>query len=183
MKAALTSFQCDARKTSQAFTYARIHVQTRLLSQYFTFSLFVLSTNSTHQAGEEIEQKSFLCQYQLLWKSPEFLRQNSKPRSFSETTTPGISRMMSAASFEGKMTQQGASVPTGSQKEDVYSFALILYEILGREGPWGLKRMNSKDVTCKLTLKVYLKLRALAALKFFFLYSCMELKACLPTCP
>lgn len=29
------------------------------------------------------------------------------------------------------------SAPRGTQKGDVYSFAFILYEVLGRRGPWG----------------------------------------------
>lgn len=29
------------------------------------------------------------------------------------------------------------SPPRGSQKGDVYSFAFILYEVVGRRGPWG----------------------------------------------
>lgn len=27
--------------------------------------------------------------------------------------------------------------PRGTQRGDVYSFAILLYEILGRAGPWG----------------------------------------------
>ena len=37
----------------------------------------------------------------------------------------------------------------GSQKGDVYSFALVLYEIMGRKGPWGNQNLSPKDITSK----------------------------------
>lgn len=30
----------------------------------------------------------------------------------------------------------------GTQKGDVYSFAIVLYEIIGRKGPWGYLNMS-----------------------------------------
>lgn len=30
----------------------------------------------------------------------------------------------------------------GTQKGDVYSFAIVLYEIIGRKGPWGCLNMS-----------------------------------------
>lgn len=34
------------------------------------------------------------------------------------------------------------SPPKGTQKGDVYSFAILLYEIIGRKGPWGKTEDN-----------------------------------------
>lgn len=36
----------------------------------------------------------------------------------------------------------------GSQKGDIYSFALILYEIHGRKGPWGDIGLSAKGLLC-----------------------------------
>ncbi|PSN49479.1 Receptor-type guanylate cyclase Gyc76C [Blattella germanica] len=36
--------------------------------------------------------------------------------------------------------------PCGSQKADVYAFAIILYEIIGRKGPFGIIQRDPKDV-------------------------------------
>lgn len=40
------------------------------------------------------------------------------------------------------------TLPGGTQKGDVYSFGIILYEVIGRKGPWGdIKFTNDEIVT------------------------------------
>ncbi len=41
----------------------------------------------------------------------------------------------------------------GSQKADVYAFGIILYEVVGLSGPWGIKDMNGWDVQGKVVTK------------------------------
>lgn len=36
----------------------------------------------------------------------------------------------------------------GTQKGDVYSFGIVLYEIVGRNGPWGKLNMSESGETC-----------------------------------
>jgi hypothetical protein len=41
--------------------------------------------------------------------------------------------------------------PCGSQKADVYAFAIILYEIIGRKGPFGVTHYEPKGTLSKPT--------------------------------
>nr|XP_027233545.1 atrial natriuretic peptide receptor 2-like [Penaeus vannamei] len=36
-----------------------------------------------------------------------------------------------------ELLRRGASLPRGTQKGDAFSFGIILYEVMGRKGPWG----------------------------------------------
>ncbi|KAL3875928.1 hypothetical protein ACJMK2_033832 [Sinanodonta woodiana] len=40
--------------------------------------------------------------------------------------------------------------PRGTQKGDVYSFALVLYDIIGRKGPWGVTGYSYKEIVDKV---------------------------------
>uniref|UniRef100_A0A182Q3F5 Guanylate cyclase n=1 Tax=Anopheles farauti TaxID=69004 RepID=A0A182Q3F5_9DIPT len=42
------------------------------------------------------------------------------------------------------------SPPRGTQKADVYSFGIILYEIVGRKGPWGDINMSWQDIVARV---------------------------------
>ena len=49
-----------------------------------------------------------------------------------------------------------AAPPCGSQKGDVYSFAIVLYEIHGRKGPYGDIGLSPKGTKKR---KVYIQLK------------------------
>ncbi|XP_055858985.1 guanylate cyclase 32E [Episyrphus balteatus] len=41
-------------------------------------------------------------------------------------------------------------LPRGSQKGDVYSFGIVLYEIIGRKGPWGDTAYSSEEIIARV---------------------------------
>ncbi|KAL4216835.1 hypothetical protein ACF0H5_024556 [Mactra antiquata] len=45
-----------------------------------------------------------------------------------------------------ELLRSAARDPTGSQKGDVYAFAFILYEMIGRKGPWGDLQYTSREI-------------------------------------
>ncbi|KAK8383739.1 hypothetical protein O3P69_015888 [Scylla paramamosain] len=47
-----------------------------------------------------------------------------------------------------ELLQDPTAHPRGSQKGDVFSFAIILYEVVGRRGPWGplLQKMGAQEI-------------------------------------
>ena len=57
---------------------------------------------------------------------------------------------------------------SGSQKGDVYSFAFILYEIMGRQGPWGRGYMTSSEAACKVFISKKYQLISLTKLELVF---------------
>ena len=43
----------------------------------------------------------------------------------------------------------------GTQKGDVYSFGIVLYEIIGRKGPWGDIKLSHKEIVDKVCNPVF----------------------------
>jgi hypothetical protein len=69
---------------------------------------------------------------ELLWRAPELLREHVNP--FALPTN----------------AQGNSAVVTMLQRADVYSFSIILYELLGRHGPWGHCHMVAKEIVTRL---------------------------------
>ncbi|PVD39419.1 hypothetical protein C0Q70_02049 [Pomacea canaliculata] len=56
-----------------------------------------------------------------------------------------------------ELLRTGIPPPQGSQKGDVYSFAIILYELYGRRGPWGDTKLSNSDIVRRLRTEDYTK--------------------------
>ena len=107
----------------------------------------------TLAAGENSSQKyGDINQHQLLWKPPEFLRYATPATLPSAPTSSLASLAISTAVVEPvNFSEDTIHCNFGSQKGDVYSFGLVLYEIMGRKGPWGKSDLRHKDVACKFS--------------------------------
>ncbi|XP_042873550.1 guanylate cyclase 32E-like [Penaeus japonicus] len=51
-----------------------------------------------------------------------------------------------------ELLRRGATLPRGTQKGDIFSFGIILYEVMGRKGPWGdyMDKFTVQDILSKL---------------------------------
>ncbi|BFZ18151.1 hypothetical protein BsWGS_21190 [Bradybaena similaris] len=84
----------------------------------------------------------------LLWTAPELLRcrrrssisSSSHGNHFHHSSQHNNNSSISYSSISSHAPRGGV---TGSQKGDVYSFAIILYELYGKSGPWGHTRLSS----------------------------------------
>ena len=85
----------------------------------------------------------------MLWKPPEFLRYATLPSApASSLASLAVSTAVEPVNF----SEDTIHCNLGSQKGDVYSFGLVLYEIMGRKGPWGKSDLRHKDVACKFCI-------------------------------
>ncbi|XP_046551742.1 guanylate cyclase 32E-like [Haliotis rubra] len=57
-----------------------------------------------------------------------------------------------------ELLQDGVHEPRGTQKGDVYSFSLILYDIHGRNGPWGDTDLTAKEIVQRVRQRIPHKL-------------------------
>ncbi|XP_059146361.1 atrial natriuretic peptide receptor 2-like [Physella acuta] len=93
----------------------------------------------------KVEDESF---YKgLLWTAPELLRNRRNVSTSSHQ--PSYHHMNSISSTSSGSTNSSLRV-TGSAKGDVYSFAIILNELYGRAGPWGLNKMTAREIVERL---------------------------------
>lgn len=48
------------------------------------------------------------------------------------------------------MLRDPTKLPCGTQKGDVYSFGIVLYEVIGRKGPWGDIKFTTKEIVTRV---------------------------------
>ncbi|XP_055877751.1 guanylate cyclase 32E-like [Biomphalaria glabrata] len=97
----------------------------------------------------------------LLWTAPELLRKRRssstasqqhqqhhhlRSHSSSGSMSAGFNYLKSHHFYNNNNFSRNHHQITDSQKGDVYSFAIILYELYGRAGPWGPVKMTPKEI-------------------------------------
>ena len=113
---------------------------------YIGFCFGIYIKEKLHfSAGEDMSNRYCKNSHQLLWKAPEFLREIKFDDNFLTAQQSLNSSNLTTISY----SNYRQILDSGTQKGDIYSFAIILYEIMGRHGPWGRGYMTSSETSCK----------------------------------
>ncbi|KAJ1526714.1 hypothetical protein ONE63_008294 [Megalurothrips usitatus] len=111
-------------------------VDSRWVLQITDFGLHEFKAGQVEPDGERRELR------RCLWRAPELLRAGG---------VPGVLGGSCGGHGGGHGGHGGhGDHGRGTQKGDVYSFGILLYEIIGRAGPWGRSGLSDQEVAARV---------------------------------
>jgi Serine/threonine protein kinase len=79
-----------------------------------------------------------------IWQIPTFIQGLTLSLSAGQDETGQERKLRRRKLYKAPELLRQPHLPRGTQKGDVYSFGLVLYEVIGRQGPWGHLRMTDE---------------------------------------